>query len=128
MSTVTLSKAECKFLAKLLKKCKTSEKKKAPKKAPKKNTKKIEDCRSKKELEKFKVDELKAWLEQKDIDTKKVAKKVKATWVKLVWENIEGCSDSSSDSSDSDSDSDSESDSSDSDSDSDSDESDSDSD
>ena len=123
MSTVTLSKAECKFLAKLLKKCNTSEKKKAPKK----NTKKIEDCRSKKELEKFKVDELKAWLEQKDIDTKKVAKKVKATWVKLVWENIEGGSDSSSSSSDSDSDSSDDS-SDDSDSDSDSDESDSDSD
>ena len=125
MSTVTLSKAECKFLAKLLKKCNTSDKKMAPKKALKKNTKKIEDCKNKKELMKFTNKELTAWLEQKDIDTKKVAKKVKATWVKLVWENIQG--DSSSGSSDSDSDSD-DSDSSDSDSDSDSDESDSDSD
>ena len=122
MSTITLSKAECKFLATLLKKCNTAPKKSAPKK--KKSTKKIEDCTTMKELGKFTVKELKAWLEQNDIDTKKVTKKTKAIWVKMVWENMDSCSESSSDSSDSDSDSDS----SDSDSDSDSSDSDSDSD
>ena len=74
---------------------------------------KIDDCKTKKELEKFKSDELKAWLTKNHIDMKKVSKKIKTTWVKLVWENLQesdSSDDSSSDSGDSDSDSDSESD------------------
>jgi len=96
-------------------------------KIPTKNKKinKIDECTTKKELEKFKVKELISWLKKNRVDTKKVTKKVKATWVKLVFKNLENSS--SEDSSDSDS-SDSDSDSSDSDSDSESSDSDSDSD
>ena len=125
MSSVSAFEKKLAKIEKGLKELKVSLK--GPEKAPKKSaqkTTKIEDCKTKKELEKFKVEELKAWLSKNRVDTKKVTKKVKATWIKLVWENING---DDSDSSDSSSDSD-DSDSSDSDSDSDSDESDSDSD
>ena len=74
-------------------------------KAPTKSLK-IDSCTTKKQLEKFKADELKDWLLKHKVDIKKVSKKVKATWINLVWKHIkEDSSDSDSDSSDSDSDS-----------------------
>ena len=72
---------------------------------------KIDDCTSKKELEKFKVADLKAWLTKHHVDIKAVNKKVKKTWIKLVWENLQDNSSSDSSNSESDSDSDSDSDS-----------------
>lgn len=119
MATFTLSDAECKFLASLLKKAEKAAKvPKASKKTEKKKSvgkpAKIDDCKTKKELEKFTIKELIAWLEQNEICTKKVAKKVKPTWVKLVWENLQesdSSDDSSSDSGDSGSDSESDCDS-----------------
>jgi hypothetical protein len=75
----------------------------------------IEECKKKAELAKFTVKELKDWVKEKKIDTKKLAEKKKDDLVKLVWKNLKSGAESeeseSSESESSDSDSESESDS-----------------
>jgi len=112
-----VSTKELKLVIKLLEKlCKEE-----PKKS--KSPKKIENCKKKSQLEKFKVDELKKWIKSRKIKVSSQDKK--KMLISIVWNEIMDTgknddSDSDSDS-ESDSDSDSESDS-DSDSDNDSDE------
>ena len=53
-----------------------------------KKPKNIEDCKSKDELKKFTVIELKEWLKKKKINVKKITEKHKDDFVKIVWENI----------------------------------------
>ena len=58
----------------------------------------IESCKKKAELEKFTVAELKDWVKKNGVDVKKLAKKHKEDYVKLVWKKLkEITSDSSSD-------------------------------
>ena len=73
----------------------------------------ITKCKSKSELAKFTVKELKDWVKENKIDAKKLAEKLKTELINLVWKNIKksadssdsdsGSSDDSSDSDDSDS-------------------------
>ena len=98
-----VSSKEIKLVIKLLEKmCKEEPKKK-------KNPKKIEDCTSKSQLEKFKVDELKKWIKSRKI--KLSDKDKKKMLVSVVWSEIMDTGRDSSESesaSESDSDSDSE--------------------
>jgi hypothetical protein len=72
----------------------------------------IESCKKKAELEKFTVAELKEWVKKNGVDVKKLAKKHKEDYVKLVWKNLKSsANESSSDESSSDSSSSSGSDS-----------------
>ena len=70
----------------------------------------IESCKKKSDLEKFTITELKDWIKANGIDTKKLEKKHKEDFVKLVWKNLkesakESSGESSSESSSSGSDS-----------------------
>ena len=72
-----------------------------------KKPKNIEDCKSKDDLKKFTIKELKEWLKKKEINIKKITEKHKNDFVNIVWKNISEHQESSSDeseSSDSDSD------------------------
>ena len=73
-----------------------------------KKPKKIDDCESIEQVNKFTTVELKEWLNKKKINVKKVAEKHKDDFVKIVWENIS--SEYESDYSDEESESDIESD------------------
>jgi hypothetical protein len=72
-----------------------------------KQKKSIDDVQKKSELTKFTVKELKEWIKENGISTKKLADKYKEELVKLVWKNLrkahidesENDSDSGSDSS-----------------------------
>ena len=55
---------------------------------PEVKPKKIEDCTTMKQLDKFSVIELKEWLKKKKINVKKVAAKHKEDFVKIVWQEI----------------------------------------
>ena len=70
--------------------------------------KSIESCKSKDELTKFTIAELKDWIKSNRVETKKLYEKHKADLVALVWKKIKSCSDSGCDAS---SESDSETDS-----------------
>ena len=62
----------------------------------------ITKCKSKSELAKFTVKELKDWVKENKIDAKKLAEKLKTELINLVWKNIKKSADSSdSDTSDS---------------------------
>ena len=63
----------------------------------------IEKCTKKSDLEKFTVKELKEWVKSNGVDTKKLTKKHKEDFVKLVWKKLKETEASSSDESSSDS-------------------------
>ena len=99
-------------------KSKKSKKSESVKPKSKSKPESISKCKSKTDLEKFTIKELKVWIKENKIDTKKLSEKHKADFIKLVWDNImnsrivesecdssDNSSDSDSDSSDSDSDS-----------------------
>jgi len=72
--------------------------------------KSIDSCKSKGELSKFTIAELKDWIKSNRVETKKLYEKHKADLVNLVWKKIKSCSDSECDeSSESDSETDSDS-------------------
>ena len=82
---------------------KTSLKKKTTKKVKKDERKLIYDCKNKKELENYTVVELKEFIEENKIDTKKLSKKTKKEYIELIWKNLKKhknkkCLDSDSDS------------------------------
>jgi len=88
------------------------ESKKAEKKssAPRKRKDKpesIDKCKTKSDLAKFTVKELKDWIKENEIDTKKLSEKHKEDLVKLVWKKLNASAESSEESSSSDSSSDS---------------------
>ena len=59
----------------------------------------IEKCKKKAELEKFTVSELKEWAKNNGVDLKKLAKKHKEDYVKLVWKKLKETESSSEESS-----------------------------
>ena len=75
------------------------------KKKSKKNSKPscISKCKSKSDLEKFTVKELKVWIKENNIDIKKISEKHKEDFIKLIWSHIntESESENSSENSDS---------------------------
>ena len=73
--------------------------------------KKIDDCKSKKELELFTIEELTRWLKKNTEHPEKFEKKHKKYVVNTVWEYFSDSESSESESSESDSDSESETDS-----------------
>ena len=60
----------------------------------------ITKCKSKSELAKFTVKELKDWVKENKIDAKKLAEKLKTELINLVWKNIKKSADSSDENSD----------------------------
>jgi hypothetical protein len=73
--------------------------------------KSIDSCKSKDELAKFTIAELKDWIKSNRVETKKLYEKHKADLVALVWKKIKSCSDSGCDESEDESDDESETDS-----------------
>jgi hypothetical protein len=59
----------------------------------------IEKCKKKADLEKFTVSELKEWAKNNGVDLKKLAKKHKEDYVKLVWKKLKETESSSEESS-----------------------------
>ena len=55
----------------------------------------ITKCKSKSELSKFTVKELKDWVKENKVDSKKLAEKLKTELVNLVWKNLKKSADSS---------------------------------
>jgi len=92
---------------KLLVNTQKKQEKKKPSEPKKKKDKpeSIESCKKKSELEKFTVKELKDWIKENGIDTKKLSKKHKEDFIKLVWKKLNESAESSSDESSSESDS-----------------------
>lgn len=56
----------------------------------------IEKCKKKADLEKFTVAELKEWAKNNGVDLKKLAKKHKEDYVKLVWKKLKSSAEESS--------------------------------
>ena len=65
--------------------------------------KSIDSCKSKGELSKFTIAELKDWIKSNRVETKKLYEKHKADLVNLVWKKIKSCSGSECDESEDDS-------------------------
>jgi hypothetical protein len=65
--------------------------------------KSIDSCKSKAELSKFTIAELKDWIKSNGVETKKLYEKHKADLVALVWKKVKSCSDSDCDDVDSES-------------------------
>ena len=57
----------------------------------------IDSCKSKSELAKFTIAELKDWIKSNRVETKKLYEKHKADLVNLVWKKIKSCSGSECD-------------------------------
>jgi hypothetical protein len=54
--------------------------------------KSIDSCKSKAELSKFTIAELKDWIKSNSVETKKLYEKHKADLVNLVWKKVKSCS------------------------------------
>ena len=72
--------------------------------------KSIDSCKSKAELSKFTIAELKDWIKSNGVETKKLYEKHKADLVALVWKKVKSCSGSECDEESSESDSETDSD------------------
>ena len=59
----------------------------------------IDACKSKSDLAKFNVKELKQWIKENGIDAKKLSEKHKEDLVKMVWKKLKTSAESSSSSS-----------------------------
>jgi site-specific recombinase len=85
----------------------TSQKEKADKKVVQRKRKdkpaSIEECAKKSDLKKFTIKELKKWITDNKIDTKKLSQKHKDDIVALVWKHLKNSSESDTDSSSEDS-------------------------
>ena len=77
------------------KEIKEADKKVAPRKR-KDKPESIDVCKSKSDLAKFNVKELKEWIKQNGIDTKKLSEKHKEDLIKLVWKKLKSSTESSS--------------------------------
>jgi len=73
---------------KAIKKEISKESTKEPVKEKSKKPKSIDDCKTKEEINKFKVAEIKAWITENDIDVKDLDEKYKEDLIKIVWKNL----------------------------------------
>ena len=74
--------------------------KEAAKEATKEKSKKpksINDCKTKEEIKKFKVADIKTWITENEIDVKNLDDKYKEDLVKIVWKNLNGSDDDDDD-------------------------------
>ena len=55
---------------------------------PKNKPENINTCKTKSELKKFTIKELKQWIKETDIDIKKLSEQLKDDLVKVVWKKI----------------------------------------
>ena len=89
MSATLLNRlAELEKEIKAIKKEISKESAKEPVKEKSKKPKSIDDCKTKEEINKFKVVEIKAWITENDIDVKNLDEKYKEELIKIVWKNL----------------------------------------
>ena len=89
MSATLLNRlAELEKEIKAIKKEISKESTKEPVKEKSKKPKSIDDCKTKEEINKFKVAEIKAWITENDIDVKDLDEKYKEDLIKIVWKNL----------------------------------------
>ncbi len=93
--------AELEKEIKAIKKEISKESAKEPTKEKTKKPKTIDECKTKDEINKFKVAEIKAWITENDIDVKNLDEKYKDDLIKIVWKNLNVSGEESEDSEDS---------------------------